>query len=234
MKLRPSLGVWPFLLTLSLLSIITPPSADGAVVVTGSTDPEFSNFGLIVDVSTYYLGCGPRGCVGPPQLLVAIGSNGSLSNDIVYGYNDNFIGIITRPNPFRISDPPYFFSYSGLRVDQSVSYEGPSTVIPGINSIYSVDPITNLISYVTFDLQYTGTQTITYINVAPDFFRGPPYNYVDTTETYTYTNTPVVTFLSVTQDDGIVSTVPEPTSFLASLIVCCIGILYRRRPRRSA
>jgi uncharacterized membrane protein YjjB (DUF3815 family) len=31
-----------------------------------------------------------------------------------------------------------------------------------------------------------------------------------------------------------VSTVPEPTSFLASLIVCCIGILYRRRPRRSA
>jgi hypothetical protein len=31
-----------------------------------------------------------------------------------------------------------------------------------------------------------------------------------------------------------VSTVPEPKSFLASLIVCCFGILYRRRPRRSA
>ena len=53
MKLRPSPGVWPFLLALSLLSIITPPAADGAtlvlngsILVTRSTDPEFSNFGL--------------------------------------------------------------------------------------------------------------------------------------------------------------------------------------------
>lgn len=27
------------------------------------------------------------------------------------------------------------------------------------------------------------------------------------------------------------SAVPEPTSFLASLVVCCVGLLYRRRPK---
>ena len=203
MKLRHSLGVWQILLALLLWVTITPPAAHGAIVVTRSTDPEFGSFGLTVNVSTYYLGCSPRGCYGAPELMVAIGSNGSLSNDIVYGYSDNNIGIITRPNPFRISDPPYFFSYSELRVDQSVSYQGPSTVNAGINYIYSVDPITNLISSVMFDLQYNGTQTINYTNIIPDFFKGPPYNYDYTTiYSHTYTNTPVVTFLSVTQDDG--------------------------------
>ena len=203
MKFRHSLGVWQILLALLLWVTITPPAAHGSIVVTRSTDPGFGSFGLTVNVSTYYLGCSPRGCYGAPELMVAIGSNGSLSNDIVYGYSDNNIGIITRPNPFRISDPPYFFSYSELRVDQSTSFEGPSTVSAGINYIYSVDPITKLISSVMFNLQYNGTQTINYTNIIPDFFKGPPYNYDYTTiYSHTYTNTPVVTFLSVTQDDG--------------------------------
>ena len=86
MKLRHSLGVWQILLALLLWVTITPPAANGAIVVTRSTDPEFGSFGLTVDLEYYYPGrdCYQQWCTGAPALKVSIRSSGSLSNDDVY------------------------------------------------------------------------------------------------------------------------------------------------------
>jgi hypothetical protein len=220
MKLRPSPGVWPFLLALSLLSIITPPAADGAtlvlngsILVTRSTDPEFSNFGL-----------------------------GSSKQDFVtYGFmkiNNSYATTLFN-NQFTYNTYSDTFFTSGTAIEHSI-YGGKayppifdsSSNPPGPRSgatfgdqnygMVDIDASGNYESVVQFNLSPIGV--ITWLAVARN------------------TNNSALSIpvgkaaieLSAPIPVPPVSTVPEPTSFLASLIVCCIGILYRRRPRRSA
>lgn len=235
MKLRPSLGVWLFLLALSLWAIIPPPAADGAVVVTRGTDPEFSSFGLSSSIGyTFHPTCDYFACYGPPDIFVDILWDGVLSNDIVYStYNTT------------ISEG----ASGGTRVHgDEFTYGRQYYVIPGYNFVRMIDPITSITSYLMFNLEYSGVYNHSYYRHIP-YLRGIGYDHEIDYNLYnqTYTDVPIVSFLAVASGPGLtlgdaqaaiansaVSTVPEPTSFLASLIVCCIGILYRRRPRRSA
>jgi hypothetical protein len=161
---------------------------------------------------------------------------------------ESLVGITQQPfqhwnNPILGGSFGYqTFYWSAPQAIPSSIYYG------GSNYIHLIDPVTNNTSWVLFTLDY-GSVTITYREIYPNHRNvDGRYDALALIDHYhTYTSVPIVNFQAVASGPGLalgdaqaaiansaVSTVPEPTSFLASLIVCCIGILYRRRPRRSA
>lgn len=218
MKLRPSLGVWPLLLALSLWAIIPSPTADGAtlvangsILVTRSTDPEFSSFGL---------GSFKENSVTYGFVLASDSYNYKLFNsELNYGNNTTRFFTSGASIPHSIYGGkkfPTIFSW-----DYSEPLSG-ATFGDQNYGMVDIDASGNYESVVQFNLSSVGV--VTWLAVAQN------------------TNNSALSIpvgkaaieLSVPLPQTPVSTVPEPTSFLASLIVCCIGILYRRRPRRSA
>jgi hypothetical protein len=218
MKLRPSLGVWPFLLALSLLAIITPPAADGAtlvlngsILVTRSTDPEFSNFGL---------GSFKENSVTYGFMLASDSYNYNLFNsEFNYGNNTNRFftsGASINHSIYGGQKFPLIFSW-----DFSEPLSG-ATFGDQNYGMVDTDASGNYESVVQFNLSPVGV--ITWLAVARN----------TNNSALSIPEGKAAIELSAPIPVPPVSTVPEPTSFLASLIVCCIGILYRRRPTRSA
>ena len=217
MKLRKFPGPWRLLFTLSLLVSAISSSANGAIVVITRNDPDFSKFGLRSDVMSPEIGC----CY--------------MSSE--YNYYDGY---------YRLGD---WFSINGFFFTQGQSlsdlYYAPLAIYSkqprfwwvgaqgGVGFEYS-GAVAGSLNYGMIDMEGDGysesvaqfylssTGEVTWIAMARIVVNGNIYQHLSIPEAQA----------AITS--STVSTVPEPTRFLASLIVCCIGILHRRRPRRSA
>jgi hypothetical protein len=199
-----------------LFVLIISSSADGAIVVIHSADPEFSKFGLRGDVSSPEIGC----CYMVSEYnyyagYYRLGDWFSIGG-FFFTQGQNLGDLYYAPLAIYAKQPRFW--WNGGTSD--VGFEHAGALADSLNyGMIDMEGDGYAESVAQFYLSSTGE--VTWQAMARIVVNGNIYQHLSISDA------------QAAIASSNVSIVPEPTTFLTSLIVCCIGILYRRRARRA-